>query len=84
MDARAGGDGGPAVDFTWLTGPAEGTYGFTIGPARLARDPDDEGGLTRAQVEQTATDFVRVFFAEGGIGPSEFADFVAERRASGR
>ena len=63
-------------DFTWLDGPGETSYGFTLGPT--SPSPSD---LSRTELEKHAHLFVRAFFAPDGIGPSDFPEFVASRRA---
>ncbi|WP_445444850.1 hypothetical protein [Clavibacter sp. km3a] len=58
----------PTYDLTWLSGPADGTYGFTVGGGRL----------TREQLIAEATAFVEAFSEPGGIG-EDFAGFVPAR-----
>jgi hypothetical protein len=58
----------PAYDLAWLTGPTDGTYGFTIGGAPR----------TREQLIAEATAFVAGFSEPGGIG-EDFAGFVPAR-----
>ncbi|MDI6941929.1 hypothetical protein QMO46_00250 [Microbacterium barkeri] len=67
VDTREQPGGQRCVDFRWLTGPADGTYGFTV------------SGLPLDRIEAEAALFVRAFFAEDGIGPADFPDFVAGR-----
>ncbi|WP_147441023.1 hypothetical protein [Mycetocola zhadangensis] len=80
VDTRTDPFGRQAVDFTWLNGPEDGTYGFTVAPGGGEHGPGAEGSLTRTQIEQEATNFVLAFFSEGGIGPSDFPDFLLMRR----
>lgn len=61
-------DGGPSYDFTWLNGPAGGTYGFTIGAT--------SGRILRSELEVRARHFVEAFYGPGGIGESDFPDHV--------
>jgi hypothetical protein len=58
----------PTYDLDWLTGPADGTYGFAIGG----------GHRTREQLIAEATAFVEGFSEPGGIG-EDFAGFVPAR-----
>ncbi|OUE25936.1 hypothetical protein [Clavibacter michiganensis] len=58
----------PTYDLDWLSGPAEGTYGFTVGGA--PRTPE--------QLIAEATAFVDDFSEPGGIG-EDFAGFVPAR-----
>jgi hypothetical protein len=58
----------PAYDLTWLSGPAGGSYGFTIGGA----------GRTREELVAEVAAFLRDFSAPGGIG-EDFPDFVPAR-----
>lgn len=75
VTTRTNPDGICAYDFTWTNGPNEASYGFTVGPS-----VPSQAGFTEAFLEREAALFVRGFFAEGGIGPSDFPDFVASRR----
>ncbi|GAA4784454.1 hypothetical protein [Microbacterium gilvum] len=73
VDSRAAAHGRQTIDLTWLSGPAEGTYGFTVsGPP-----------MTPEKVRTEAADFVAAFFADDGIGPSDFAEFMDARRSGG-
>lgn len=84
VDQRVEPDGRWSTDFTWINGPGRGTYGFTVGSTAPGGGADAERGMTRAQIEHEAAAFVRAFFEEGGIGPSDFPDFIVERGAPGR
>lgn len=59
--------------FTWTSGPANGTYGFTV------------GGRARAveALERAARGFLRSFFEPGSIGVSDFPAFTESRKRSG-
>lgn len=87
VDTRVQPDGHRVYDFTWLNGPADPPYGFTVGSTcgfavgSTAREPDSRSGMTRLEIEQVTAQFVESFFAEDGIGPSGFPAFVAQRRA---
>lgn len=66
-------DATPAYDLTWLSGPAGGAYGFTVGGARRSAE----------QLTAEADAFVDRFVEPGGIG-EDFAGFVPARfRARG-
>jgi hypothetical protein len=69
-----------AYDFTWLNGPADSSYGFTLG--MTSTGPASPGELSRTEIEDEARLFVRAFFSPDGIGPSDFPEFVASRRGS--
>jgi hypothetical protein len=58
----------PTYDLTWLSGPAGGTYGFTIGGGHRAPE--------RLIAEATA--FVEAFSEPGGLG-EDCAGFVPAR-----
>lgn len=63
----------PTYDLAWLSGPADGTYGVTVGGGR--RTPE--------QLIAEATAFVEGFSEPGGIG-EDFPGFVPARfRADG-
>jgi hypothetical protein len=58
----------PTYDLAWLTGPAGGTYGFTVGG----------GHPTPEQLIAEATAFVGGFSEPGGLG-EDLAGFVPAR-----
>ncbi|MFT2707186.1 hypothetical protein [Clavibacter zhangzhiyongii] len=62
----------PTYDLAWLSGPADGTYGFTLGGT--PRTPE--------HLSAEATAFVRAFSEPGGIG-EDFAGFVPTRFRGG-
>ncbi len=68
-------DGRLSYDFSWLNGPADGTYGFTIGRRGGEVTQNDRDGASRmpkeALVEQ-AHSFLKSFYASGGIGQEDF------------
>lgn len=70
-------DGRMSYDFSWLNGPADGTYGFTIG--RLTTEPGTVARMTREQLVEAAREFVESFYAPGGIGEEDFPDHISER-----
>lgn len=73
VSSRLGPDECWSYDFTWLSGPGESTYGFTIG----STSPGSEA--TRTALEEHARTFLESFFAPDGIGPCDFPEFVAAR-----
>ncbi|HXH34171.1 MAG TPA: hypothetical protein VNJ54_07130 [Plantibacter sp.] len=79
VETRTDSDRRLSIDFTWLNGPAGGTYGFTVASGTREAAGTEET-LTRAQIEHTAAGFVLAFFADGGIGASDFPEFVLSRR----
>lgn len=58
-------DGAMSYDFVWLNGPAEGTYGFTMG-----RSSDCAAEKLVAQIGQ----FLEAFYGPGGIREMDFPD----------
>lgn len=59
-----------SYDFAWLNGPAEGTYGFTVGCAPLG------ARMTREELETAGSNFVESFYQPGGIGEEDFPEHV--------
>ncbi len=80
--------GEPSYDFTWLNGPLDGTYGFTV-----SRAGSGNGGnaiepatpMTREELVQEAQSFVAQFSEPGGMG-KDFPGYVPARlrRSEGR
>jgi hypothetical protein len=72
-------DGALSYDFAWLNGPAEGTYGFTVGRS-LGGTATEElvveaHPAVRIAVEELAAQarrFVEAFYGPGGIGETDF------------
>lgn len=73
-------DGSSSYDFTWIDGPDGSSYGFTVGFHSPGTPAHRE--MSRSELEETAAQFVRSFFDEDGIGPSDFPAFVAAHRRS--
>ncbi len=67
-----------SYDFAWLNGPAEGTYGFTVGCAARGAH------MTRDELESAASSFVESFYGPGGIGEEDFPEHVAAKEIRGR
>ncbi len=70
-------------DFTWLNGPANGTYGFSIGA--IAIHSEETGSckaskLSREQLIVQVRGFVDSFYEDGGIGQEDFPDHAPGRR----
>nr|WP_208388096.1 hypothetical protein [Microbacterium halimionae] len=72
-------DGAMSYDFVWLNGPAEGTYGFTIGQSfgwTAAGEKDAETRpaprITVEELVAAAHRFVVSFYEPGGIGETDF------------
>ncbi|WP_445443334.1 hypothetical protein [Clavibacter sp. km1a] len=63
----------PSYDLAWLTGPAGGTYGFTIGG----------GHLTPEQLIAEATAFVEGSSEPGGLGEDPTGFTPARFRGEG-
>lgn len=59
-------DGTMSYDFAWLNGPAEGTYGFTVGRS--------SGRSAAPELVAQALQFVEAFYGPGGIGETDFPD----------
>ena len=57
-------DGGMSYDFAWRNGPAEGTYGFTMGGS----------AATAEELVAAARGFVEAFYGPGGTGETDFPD----------
>lgn len=77
VSSREQADGRAVYDFLWINGP-EG-YGFTFGKTPVPGTTQDR--VERWELEREADVFVRSFFAEGGIGLTDFPGFVAARRS---
>lgn len=56
--------GAMSYDFAWLNGPANGTYGFTLGRS--------SGRSTEEELVAAACEFVEAFYGPGGIGETDF------------
>lgn len=61
-------DGALSYDFSWLNGPAGGTYGFTVAPS--------SGQMTATALVMQARQFVDAFYGPGGIGETDFPDHL--------
>lgn len=70
-------------DFTWLNGPANGTYGFSLGAIAIGSEesePCKASKLSREQLIAQVQGFVDSFYEDGGIGQEDFPDHVPARR----
>lgn len=80
-----------SYDFNWVNGPADGTYGFTVGffsasPGEKAvgRDPSSGSDSTlRSELTESAREFVESFYAPGGIGEEDFPDHLRAHSSPG-
>ena len=71
--------GALSYDFSWLNGPADGTYGFNA--SRFVADSASEPSrsvspMTRDEFVAEVRGFVQEFYEPGGIG-EDFPDHVA-------
>ncbi len=71
--------GALSYDFSWLNGPADGTYGFTA--SRLVASSAGETltstpSMTRDELVDEVRSFVKGFYEPGGIG-EDFPDHVS-------
>lgn len=73
VQVRLGPDGRRVYDFSWINGPSEPPYGFSIGSTSSSSEFSTE------ELEAKVTAFVHHFYAPGGIGPVDFPEFVASR-----
>ncbi|MDN6201262.1 MAG: hypothetical protein L0I99_03550, partial [Micrococcaceae bacterium] len=62
--------GSLSYDFAWLNGPAEGTYGFTVGIT--GTDSNDVSRMSSEELVEEARLFVEAFYGAGGIGAEDF------------
>lgn len=63
--------GALSYDFLWINGPADGTYGFTVGWSRLGTGQiisDDAANMTREELVAEVKGFVEHVYEPGGIG----------------
>ena len=78
VSEQIGPGGQTSYRFSWLNGPAHGSYGFTISLG-AGQDPVPAGGMppiTREQLASEAHGFITAFYAPGGIGEQDFPDHV--------
>jgi hypothetical protein len=61
--------GAMTYDFAWLNGPAEGTYGFTVGAS--------SGRIAADDLVAEARRFVEAFYGPGGIGETDFPNHTS-------
>lgn len=63
--------GALSYDFTWLNGPVDGTYGFTVGQVVAASGEsasESASRITREHLVKEAREFVKSFDEPGEIG----------------
>lgn len=69
-----------SYSFTWLNGPAAGTYGFTLGLVPIGQDVTiDEvpASLSSERLIEEVRHFVDAFYAPGGIRDEDFPSHAA-------
>ncbi|MGP5049741.1 hypothetical protein [Glutamicibacter ardleyensis] len=75
-------DGRLSYDFSWLNGPADGTYGFTIARSvgeAAPNDPDSASRISEEALVEEARVFIDSFYAAGSIGEEDFPDHIPAR-----
>jgi hypothetical protein len=73
--------GALSYDFTWLNGPVDGNYGFTVGRVVAASGDgasETEARITRDDLVNEAREFAKAFQEPEGIG-EDFPDHVPAR-----
>lgn len=76
--ARLQGTG--SYNFAWLNGPADGTYGFTVGvtaAGAISPSDDTQPRMSHDQLIAEARNFIEGFYAPSGIGEEDFPEHVA-------
>jgi len=71
--------GGTSYDFAWVNGPAEGSYGFTVGRSVVdgaSAAVVSSARMTGEQLVEEARAFVAAFYADDGIGPQDFPGHI--------
>jgi hypothetical protein len=64
-----------SYDFAWLNGPADGSYGFTVGIFNVgvgSARPQIIPRMTREELLAEAQEFIAGFYEPGGIGEEDF------------
>lgn len=64
INERTQPSGATSYDFSWLNGPAGGTYGFTVGSSSGRTGPEELVARARG--------FVEAFYGPDGIGETDF------------
>ncbi|MFC8304488.1 hypothetical protein ACFUCV_12485 [Specibacter sp. NPDC057265] len=75
-------DGRLGYDFSWLNGPADRAYGFTIarsGGEAVPNDPDSASRMSREVLFEEARSFLDPFYETGGIGEQDFPKHIPAR-----
>lgn len=70
---RVQADGRMSYHFGWLNGPADGTYGFTVGCSPLG------ARMTRDELVEAGRGFASSFYEPEGIGEEDFPEHLAKR-----
>ncbi len=71
--------GALSYDFSWLNGPADGTYGFTVSPlvaSSAGETLTSTPSMTRDELVNEVRNFVKGFYEPGGIG-TDFPNHVS-------
>lgn len=71
-----------SYDFAWLNGPAEGTYGFTIGRSAVGaggHGPETIARMTEDELIDEVRGFVESAYEAGGIVDGDFPDHTPAR-----
>ncbi|WP_298254131.1 hypothetical protein [uncultured Arthrobacter sp.] len=87
IDERKGPGGALSYDFSWVSGPADGTYGFSVG--RLCHESggmtsEKESRMTRDELVDEVRAFVGHVYDPGGIGEAWPDHIPARDRRSPR
>lgn len=64
-------NGALSYDVLWINGPADGTYGFTVGRSTPASEKiisDDEARMTPQELTTEVRGFVEHVYESGGLG----------------
>lgn len=84
ISQRRGAEGSVGYDFSWLNGPAGGTYGFSVGGVIVGDASADEAieasTFSRDQLIAQVQGFLRSFYEEGGIGQTDVPDHRPAQR----
>ena len=77
ISEQIGPDGQTSYHFSWLNGPADGSYGFTVGRFGVGSDSTSAEGMPQMTHEQLISEvqgFITAFYESGGIGEQDFPD----------
>ncbi|MDN3482867.1 hypothetical protein QMA10_13140 [Arthrobacter sp. APC 3897] len=77
ISEQTGPDGQTSYHFSWLNGPADGSYGFTVGRVGVGSDSTSAERMPQMTHEQLITEvqgFITAFYEAGGVGEQDFPD----------